>query len=290
MNSGTAASVDAMQMGTAKPSNEQKGSKTVILGVVVFSVLVGFIALTFGMMYALSRLGQKQHGARSGREDRSKDAEHSPKRDAPRPRVDADGKWVPSGPEGAALATQYLAGGAYKPHPTQAHADALRGGPFVASAIPDGLGSAAKFGRAMDMSSVDGSGGVMGGRGSAVPNAGMDASTSGPSSEEFGRIGSADLKKLLEQNKKVVLGFFLAGCGPCKAFKPEFMAAARQNADLDAQGKALIHWVDAQSEQALCNAFNVGGFPTVMMISKDAEPIPFKDRRTTDAILRFAQM
>jgi thiol-disulfide isomerase/thioredoxin len=277
----TVASVDAMQMGTAKP---ETGKKTGMLALIVLLVLVAIIVVNFGLMYGLSRLHSKP-------EQTGNTNSEAPTRPTPtRPSVGVDGKWIPSGPEGAAGVPQYLAGGAYKPHPTQAHADALRGGPFVASATSDGLGSASKFGRAMDMSSVDGSGGVMGGRGSAVPGASNSGNAQPTSEGEFGRIGSAELKSLLEQGKTVVLGFFLAGCGPCKMFKPLFMAAARQNPDLDRQGKALIHWVDAESELGLCKAYNVGGFPTVMKISKDADPVPFRDRRTTDAILKFAQM
>lgn len=284
-NEGTVSSLDAMQLGNSSEASGKKGR----LALIVFLVLIAFFALNLGLVVVFMRYGKKVHAIeREIKHEIGGKGGHKA-----HPRMNDDGKWVPTHPgniasEVASAIGGMLPGGAYKPHPTQAHADALRGGPFLAGNPNGGLGSASKSGRSMDMSSVDGSDVVMGGRGSAVAQ--PTAAPAKPSSVAVGngKTTSEELKALLSQGQKVVLGFFSENCGHCVKFKPTYQSAARNNGALAESGKAVILWVDANEESDMTRAFGVNAFPTVLKIVKDIAPIPFQGSRTVDDLLKFA--
>lgn len=54
--------------------------------------------------------------------------------------------------------------------------------------------------------------------------------------------------------------FIFSGCGHCKKAKPEFTAAADAFKD---DSKVAFAAVDCTTQQAVCSAYNVKGYPTI---------------------------
>src|SRR5688500_8576217 len=82
-------------------------------------------------------------------------------------------------------------------------------------------------------------------------------------------VTSENFKNLVERDGIVIIDWWAAWCGPCKAFAPVFEKASDKYADITF-GK-----IDTDAQQELAGAFEIRSIPTLML---------FRDR-----VLLFAQ-
>lgn len=72
-------------------------------------------------------------------------------------------------------------------------------------------------------------------------------------------ITLADLRDTIETNDIVLIDFWAAWCGPCRAFAPVFEKASEANADI------VFGKVDTEVERELAAAFQIRSIPTLMV-------------------------
>jgi thioredoxin 1 len=66
--------------------------------------------------------------------------------------------------------------------------------------------------------------------------------------------------KTLNDNPMVVVDFWAAWCGPCRAFSPVFEAASEKNADV------VFGKVNTDEEPELAQMFSIRSIPTLMIV------------------------
>jgi len=76
---------------------------------------------------------------------------------------------------------------------------------------------------------------------------------------EVVHLTEEDFKPFLKKKKHVLVMFYAPWCGHCKRAKPEITAAA---ADFAEDSKVELAAVDCTTDNSVCSAFEVNGFPT----------------------------
>ncbi|KAK7478534.1 hypothetical protein BaRGS_00030206, partial [Batillaria attramentaria] len=72
-------------------------------------------------------------------------------------------------------------------------------------------------------------------------------------------LNEENFKATLKKRKHALIMFYAPWCGHCKKAKPEFMAAA---AKFKGDGKVMFGAVDCTTQQGICSAHDVTGYPT----------------------------
>jgi thioredoxin 1 len=70
-------------------------------------------------------------------------------------------------------------------------------------------------------------------------------------------------QELIQSEKPVLVDFYAAWCGPCKAMEPIVKEVARAT-----EGKARVVKVDIDKRMQLAQAYNVNAVPTFMIFKK----------------------
>jgi thioredoxin 1 len=68
-----------------------------------------------------------------------------------------------------------------------------------------------------------------------------------------------NIEQTIQQNPIVILDFWAAWCGPCRAFGPVFEAASQQHPDV------VFGKIDTEAEQQLAGQLGIQSIPTVMV-------------------------
>jgi thioredoxin len=68
-----------------------------------------------------------------------------------------------------------------------------------------------------------------------------------------------NFEEVVTGNDTVIVDFWAAWCGPCRAFAPTFEKASEQHADI------VFAKVNTEEQQELAAAFNIRSIPTLMV-------------------------
>ncbi len=72
-------------------------------------------------------------------------------------------------------------------------------------------------------------------------------------------ITGKDLEPTIQANPIVILDFWAAWCGPCRAFGPTFEKASEAHADV------VFGKIDTEAEQDVAASLQIEGIPTLMV-------------------------
>lgn len=76
-----------------------------------------------------------------------------------------------------------------------------------------------------------------------------------------------EFRKIVKENRLVLVDFFATWCGPCKIIAPFIEQVAEEY-----QGEAKVLKIDIDEEQELAEEFGIESIPTVMLF-KDGAPL-----------------
>ncbi|GAB6019292.1 hypothetical protein CHUAL_000887 [Chamberlinius hualienensis] len=97
-------------------------------------------------------------------------------------------------------------------------------------------------------------------------------------------LDETTFKSLLKKKKHALVMFYAPWCGHCKRAKPEFEDAAGQLQD-DLQ--VAFAAVDCTTHTALCNAYNVRGFPSIKYFNYLKNETEYSGDRTSESFVNF---
>lgn len=85
-------------------------------------------------------------------------------------------------------------------------------------------------------------------------------------------------------NQKELVFIHMDGCGHCKNMMPEWAKATKKN-----NTNIRMRKVERSEEDgpALCNKFNISGFPTIILLSGGEKVKEYDGDRKSDALLEF---
>jgi thioredoxin 1 len=70
-------------------------------------------------------------------------------------------------------------------------------------------------------------------------------------------LTGAEFEDIIRDNEIVLIDFWAAWCGPCRAFAPVFEAASKEHADI------VFAKVDTEAERGLASAAGITSIPTL---------------------------
>lgn len=89
-------------------------------------------------------------------------------------------------------------------------------------------------------------------------------------------------KEVLQGKQPALVGFFMDGCGPCKATKPAFIEAAKY-------AKIPVVMIERGSAGSLLQKYGIRGFPTIALFRGGEKVQEYSGDRSTNSFVEFAK-
>eukprot|EP00287_Rhodomonas_sp_CCMP768_P023213 CAMPEP_0202825850 /NCGR_PEP_ID=MMETSP1389-20130828/13257_1 /ASSEMBLY_ACC=CAM_ASM_000865 /TAXON_ID=302021 /ORGANISM="Rhodomonas sp., Strain CCMP768" /LENGTH=131 /DNA_ID=CAMNT_0049499099 /DNA_START=26 /DNA_END=421 /DNA_ORIENTATION=- len=82
--------------------------------------------------------------------------------------------------------------------------------------------------------------------------------------------------------------FFAPWCGHCQRLAPTWDALA-DRVDAELAGAVKVAKVDCTVEHDLCNKYSVRGYPTLILLTKSGDKVPYSGAREAEPLFAFSK-
>ena len=101
-------------------------------------------------------------------------------------------------------------------------------------------------------------------------------------------LNSENFQKVIDDNRFVMVQFFVPKCGYCDILAPDYISAAKQLKQ--ERSEIRLAKIDVSENRELASLYQVGGYPSLKLF-RSGQPIPYdQGERSTEAMINWMKM